>query len=529
MFLSRLYFLFLFIILATTQNLTANPEKAPSDYTLTVKQFTFTGNTRFSSEQLSALLADYTGKPMTVDKIHEAKELVTRFYIAAGYVNSGVILPDQEVIDGLVQFQVIEGSLSTIIINQETSFHPEYIKGRLTPYTQSPLHLPTLQLPLYFLNNDPLIKTVHAELQPGKCPGEGELHLKLVEENPVMISMEFNNHKSPNIGALHRSIQTVFRNISGWNEVTTLRYGNTDGLKDYGVTFSLPINYHDTTLIINYDENASSVINDVFSNLDLNSESRCFSAGFRHPVFRNRNSELALALTLTLKRNKTTLLDFPYQYTAELDDGITRHTIVNFRQEWITRSARHAFTLRSTFDFGIRGFNATIVNHPADGRFVAWLGQVQYLRRLPFLNSQLLLKSNLRLADDELPPSEKFAIGGYTSVRGYRENILTGDEGFTAGLEWQVLTANIKCPGLSDGPEDGDLYLIPFADFGKTWNKEYHTVNTDIGSIGLGVRWLPRKNSVVEVFWGHALREFDSGDEYNLQDDGIHFKLNLSF
>ncbi len=236
-----------------------------------------------------------------------------------------------------------------------------------------------------------------------------------------------------------------------------------------------------------------------------------------------------MSLKLTLKRNETTLLGFPYQYTSELDDGVSRRTIISFGQEWITRSHKHALTIRSTFDLSTGWLNATTVNHPADGEFVGWLGQVQWLYRLPFWNSQILLKSNLRLTDDELPPSEKFGIGGYSTVRGYRENSLTGDMGYTSSLEYHVLITNIKMPGISDGPEDGDIYLIPFFDYGSIWHKELEQFDDDIASVGLGVRWLLSKDSMFELFWGHGLKDVQDYDDYSLQDDGIHFSFNLAF
>jgi len=501
----------------------AEKVKVPVSYRITITEFQFEGNTVFSDQQLQELLSEFTNSQITIDKIHEAKELITKLYISSGYVNSGAILPDQKINDGVIKFTIVEGKLSKVTLAEGSGFHPSYISGRINAQTHSPLHFPKLQLPLYLLNLDPSIEHVHAELTPTNVRGEGELKLKIDKASPYRISFGIDNHKSPNVGDLQRYVNAELRNLSGWNEITGFRYANTNGLRDYGGYFSIPINYADTRLILNYQDSSSTIIDDIFKDLDIDSSSEVFDVGLRHPVFRDHNSELAFSVKLTLKRNETTLMGM------ELDDGASRRTILSLGQEWIDRSSKHALTIRSTFDISTSWLNATITDYAADGEFFAWLGQIQWLRRLPFLHSQLLFKTNVRLTDDEVPASEKFAVGGYSTVRGYRENALTGDQGFTSALELQMVVANLKFPGLSDGPEDGDLYLIPFIDFGKVWNKELDVHNTDIGSVGLGLRWIPRQNSRMEIFWGHALRDLPEYSEYSLQDDGIHFNFNLTF
>ncbi len=518
----------IFLIFSTINSI-AQTTKVPADYRITVKTFQFENNKVVSDQELSELLKKYTHREITVDKIYEAKGLITRFYVAKGYVNSGAVLPDQEISDGVITFKIIEGELSDVNLEGESRFHPNYIAGRIKKHSSKPLHFPSLQLPLYFLHADPSINRVNAELEPTDQVGYADMSLRLEEANPFSVSFGLNNHKSPSVGDLQRVVNMQLTNLSGWNDVICFRYGNTNGLRDYGGSFSIPINYHDTKFILSYQDSSSTIINDIFKDLDIDSKSRQVDVGFRHPLYRTYNNEFALSLKLILKRNETTLLDYPYQYTAELDDGVSRRTILSLGQEWINRSSKQAFTARSTFDISTSWMNATTVDHPADGEFLSWLGQIQWLRRLPFLHSQLLFKTNIRLTDDEVPPSEKFAIGGYSTVRGYRENELTGDQGFSSSIELQMVMANFKFPGISDGPEDGDLYLIPFFDFGKVWNKELEVHNTDIASIGLGLRWIPKKNSRIELFWGHALRELSQYDEYSLQDDGIHFNINLTF
>ena len=39
---------------------------------------------------------------------------LTRLYVDGGYVNSGVLLPDQEIKEGIVMYRAVEGSLTRV-------------------------------------------------------------------------------------------------------------------------------------------------------------------------------------------------------------------------------------------------------------------------------------------------------------------------------------------------------------------------------------------------------------------------------
>ncbi len=222
----------LFALLFFTVYSQAELIKAPNDFKVTFHKINFTSNTAFSDQALTNLLQDYINHPITVDKIHEAKELVTKFYISHGYVSSGALLVDQDITDGLLELRIIEGKLTKLSLDDETRFSQDYIWGRLKQYADQPLHFPTLQLPLYFLHSDRTIKRVNAELQPTEQFGESEMKLALEERELITFSVGVNNHKSPSVGDLTRTANVGIYNLTGWNETTLIDYSNSNGLRD---------------------------------------------------------------------------------------------------------------------------------------------------------------------------------------------------------------------------------------------------------------------------------------------------------
>ena len=183
-------------------------------------------------------------------------------------------------------------------------------------------------------------------------------------------------------------------------------------------------------------------------------------------------------------------------------------------------------------NFGIDFLDATMdpINNRPDASFVTWLLQGQYLRRLQTWDGQILLKGTLRLSDSELLQTEKFTIGGFFSVRGYRENTFTRDYGALASIEYRIPVFELKLPRLSNERGDGQVLLTAFYDYG--WAEDVNDVNDDdrinyIHSVGTGILWQINRNSFAELYWGYPLKEVDYDSEHDLQEAGIHFRINL--
>ena len=163
-----------------------------------------------------------------------------------------------------------------------------------------------------------------------------------------------------------------------------------------------------------------------------------------------------------------------------------------------------------------------------DGKFFSWLGQFQWVRRLPIFNSQLLFRADAQLANESLLPLEKFSVGGMHSVRGYRENQLVRDNGAVTSLEWRIPIFRLPIPGISKTIEDGSLMIATFVDFGWSENEDFASPSPrTIGSWGLGLRWDPSPIMQTEFYWGVPFRSIKEGTEHDIQDYGIHFKVNV--
>jgi hemolysin activation/secretion protein len=494
-----------------------------------IRQIKITGNTVFSEEDLAAVTTAYVNRYVTSEHLEALRLALTRFYVEAGYINSGALLPDQTVTEGVITYHIIEGALTNVTVEGNRWFREGYIRKRLALDVEPPLHIGVLQDRLQRLQQDDRIERLDAELRPGVWLGESVLHVRVEEQLPFFVALEFNNYQSATVGAERGLITVAHRNLTGNGDIWSFTYGRSAGLDlQVDTSYALPLSPRDTTVGLRYQRNNSSVIEASFEPLEIESESEIFTLSLRHPVYRTLRRELALALAVERLQSKTFLLGQPFSFALGTRDGEATDTALRLSAEWHHRAQNQVFAARSRFSVGIDALGATINRSDLpDGQFFAWLGQFQWARRLETQAIELLFRLDLQLTADPLLPLEQIAVGGRYSVRGYRENQLVRDNALIASLESRL-------PLIRNRRWAEFVQLVPFVDFGEASNRQVPTPDpTTLVSVGLGLRWAATFGTVVplraqfELFWGLKLKnvETEGGD---LQDQGLHFQFVLS-
>lgn len=479
-----------------------------------VKQFKIVGSTVFTESELSELLKPYTNRPISFDELIQAQEAINKLYLDKGYINSGTFIPPQTLKEGIVTIEVVEGSIEKIEVKGLRRLRLGYITSRLNKATQPPLNQAKLLEALQLLQLNPLIEKLSAELSTGTSPGRDILTLEVKEAPAVTVSLRYDNERVPTVGTDRRLLELTHANLLGFGDRFNVRYYNTDGsnaLDD--LSYTIPINASNGTLGFSYRLIDSEVIEEPFNDLNLNSFYQQYSFTYRQPIMETPTQELALGLTFD---RQTSDLDF----LNGILEGETQVSALRFFQEYTQRSSQDVFALRSQFTFGLEGSQTDLNGNKVDEEFYAWRGQAQYIRLLS-KDTTLLIRSDLQIADRPLLAIEQFSLGGVSTVRGYRQDLLLGDNGFFASAE--VRTPIVRIPDW-----DTKLLLTPFFDIGTVWNDD----DTDIlpretlYSVGLGLRLEVSDYLNARLDWGIPLADVDV-DEETLQEQGLHFAIEF--
>ena len=483
-----------------------------------VKEFVFSGNTVFTDAELGEITASYVGREITSEELEEARHQLTLLYVNEGYVNSGAVVPDQDIADGKVRIDIVEGTLGTINVQGTKTLDPDFIRERLELGAGPPLNVKQLGERLQIIVQEPQIARINAELQPGDRPGEANLLANVEESRPHALNVVIDNHVVPSLGDVRGLVQGRIYNMTGWGDILNVEIESAEGLKDFFGLYSRPFTPQGTRFHITGEVERTKIVND-FEFLNIKSEFWTAGFGFSHPVYQTARDRLVFSLSLDRRHSQTFLLGRGFAFSPGVEpDGTSDTAPLRFGQEWLSRTRNQIFAFRSTFSFGLDWLGAT--TNPSgvpSGQYFTWLGQTQWARVLDSRGTQLLFRADAQLTSDPLLPMEQFSVGGARSVRGYEENQLVRDKGVSASIE-------IRYPVLRKQGRS-TLQLAAFFDAGGAWNNDRRTPNPNtIAAPGVGVLWDPIPGIHAELYYGYALTDIDFQED-SLQADGVHFQF----
>ena len=93
-----------------------------------VREFRFQGNTVFLARELAQVVGHYLQRELDSGELEDARRALTLHYVSKGYVNSGAVLDDQPVTDGVITFRIVEGRLSQIDVRSNAWLRASYIR-----------------------------------------------------------------------------------------------------------------------------------------------------------------------------------------------------------------------------------------------------------------------------------------------------------------------------------------------------------------------------------------------------------------
>jgi hemolysin activation/secretion protein len=489
--------------------------------TVQVNAVRLQGNTVIPSKVLAAMIAPYEHKSQSFEALNELRHKLSQYYLQKGYINSGVIIPDQKIENGIVTYQAIEGGLTSIELQGLQRLDAGYVKSRIYAIVSTPLNVNDLSEALKMLNQDPLIKQINARLLPGDKLGQSHLKVAVKEDDAFYYSIGADNYLSPSAGAERLTINAGHGNVFGIGDTIDAEIDLTEGLNGLGLLYSMPFSGKGSSFSIFGDYRDYIVVEEPFNAIDIESHSTKFGFAIEHRYINRLNETLTGSVGIEVKHSESTLSGVPFSFSLGEIDGKSDVSVVDLTLGWVRRYPDQVYSLQGSLRVGVNALDATENQGDLpDGEFSLVRGQFQFAQLLGLWRSQLLFRTGFQLANDPLLSLEKYAVGGRYTVRGYRENQFVRDSGATVTLEWRI-------PLLA--PTNTQQFnLVPFADYGSSWDKDEELTGTEkasISSVGIGLLYDPSANLHMELYWGAALDDVPEPSDSNIQDDGIHFQV----
>lgn len=501
-----------------------DPPRLSEARTVSLRRVEIEGNTVVDDETLLAIAEPFLDRPVSMEDLQALRLALTRAYVDRGFVSSGATLPDQTVTGGVIRFRIVEGRLGRVRVEGNERFEADVLAARLRLPPDAVVDLAAIERRLQMMRQDPRIDRVAAELRPGFEPGVAELHVRVAEARPWQVSVQFDNHVSPAIGELRGTAFMSHLNLTGVGDTLRGSLGGSEGLIDVDLEYQRPVNRHQTRIGLYARYSEAEIVEDPFDELNIESSLMQLALEVIQPFRPDLQTTVELGLTGEWIQSRSTLDGVSFDFTPGSERGITRVAALRFFQSLSHQTANHGIFGSSTLSIGVPILRAT--EHSGsreDSRFVSWLARAQWVQRMP-LDSLLVVRGELQLASEPLLPIERYSLGGFESVRGFRQNQLVRDTGFASSVELRV-------PIWTASEKRSRIELAPFFDAGRSWNSGRGGTRSPkrLLGAGVGIRGEFAGGVYADLYWAEAIGDRPKPSERSLQDRGLYFRITARY
>jgi hemolysin activation/secretion protein len=217
---------------------------------------------------------------------------VTAAYAVQGYFLARSFIPAQEIENGVVTLQVVEGKLGKIkVAGNKTIASEQFTERMVSLRDEEILNESALERVLLELNSLMGVQ-VKSVLRPGELPGTTDLVLQVKETRPYTVSVDADNFGSRFTGAIRFGATATVGNLFKLGDQFSFRVVQSeDGQDFFNPSFLFPVSNRGTTLKVSFTHSEQNLGQEL-AILSSGGSSQIFSLEAKHPLHRSRTAQL---------------------------------------------------------------------------------------------------------------------------------------------------------------------------------------------------------------------------------------------
>lgn len=481
------------------------------------------------SPEFRTKVQPYLGKQVTWESIGEIVRLTILYYRANDRPVVDVIIPEQEITNGVLQLLVIEGKLGTISVAGNNYFSDELIREKIRLKPGEPIYANKLLGDVDYINENPF-RYVRPVLGPGEELGTTDLTLQTEDRFPYRFYVGMEDTGSRETELLRHLYGINAGNLfgkdieAGYQFATNPHY---DGIFIHSGYVRIPLaNRHKLAL---YGSYASYDVR----HIGLDIQGRSWQTSLRYimpldPIGRYRHE---LQFGYDFKRTDNNLeLNFTDVYDGDVD---TSQLVIQYSGDWLDAYGETAFTVAGywspcKFTTGMDTEDYEQARAQTSPDYIYGNVVLERTWDLPW-GMTLVNRFIGQASSDPLQGSEQLGMGGYNTVRGYDEREINADEGIMTTIE--LRSPEIRVGRFANRADmENRLQFLGFWDYGASHNIRTipgEVKTTELQSIGLGMRYRMGNYISFRLDYGHRLGNVD---HTLFNDDGrLHFGMILAY
>jgi hemolysin activation/secretion protein len=512
---SRLLALMAFAILcASPAHAQLAPEVIPAPR-FDINRFEVLGNTLLPATEVELLVAPYTGKNKDFADIQRALEALEQAFRDRGYGVAQVVLPEQDITRGVVQFRVLQPRVGRVAVEGNTHFNTENIRSSLPSVKEGETpNSKEIARNLQLTAEHP-VKQTNVLLRSGSSEDLVDVNIKVTDEKPWRAFFTLDNTGTDSTGYFRSGVGLQHSNLFNRDHTLTATYitspGHWSDVAIYGLGYRIP--YYELNssleLIAGYSDVSSGTVPGLF-NVSGSGTIAAVRWNYILPKWGEIEQKLAAGLDYRAFKNEATDA-FGGLVTPDVTVRPASLTYSGLRRMTAAELSFYAGAVRNIpggSDGKQHHFEAS--RPGANANYTILRGGVNYVRQ--FRNEwQMRLGLNGQVTSDSLISGEQFGLGGPDSVRGYALRDVTGDNGYSGQAEMYTPDFARKL-SMAD---DYKVRALAFYDWGTI---SYNNISPtgerrdSIASFGVGLRLNYGKRLSVRLDLAHPLQQTPNRD-----------------
>ncbi|BDB16971.1 hemolysin activator protein, HlyB family [Pseudomonas sp. CYM-20-01] len=401
-----------------------------------IKDIELKGADSLSGADRTRLLKPYIGQCLGVAQLNELLKVITDYYIAKGRVTSRAYLPQQDLSSGHLQVLVVEGKLEGLKGAQRSTVTDRELAMAFPGKVGEALNLREVEQLVDQLSRLPS-RQAQMELTPGSQIGGSEVLVKNTPQKPWRASLSRNNDGQKSTGEQQWGAGLEWDSPLGLADQLILRGGH-DAISDHQKTSKNSMLYYNVpwgwwNFSYTYSESDYRTPGDLDGyKYKQTGDSQNHQLRAERVVHRDDVSKTSVNVGLTHLRTNNYFnderLDVSSNRLSEFQVGINHgrrigSAFVNL--DVGMQNGTGAFDAQKDDQERIRG------NLTPTPRYRKYTATVSYLQPFTLWGESLSFSSLAtgQRSEDVLYPAQRMSLGGSYSVRGFKDQQLTGDSG----------------------------------------------------------------------------------------------------
>lgn len=429
------------------------PPAASDSPRFEIRSFNVEGNTLLPQEEVDALVRPHTGPQRDFGDVQRALEALQQAYQKRGYGSVQVLLPEQELKDGVIDLRVVEQRIASISVEGNVHHDAENVMRALPSMNEGAIpNMREIRRSLKVANENPSKQTAILFKNDEADETAIAATVKVIDDKPWKAFLTADNSGSRE--TLHGRIGFGFQhyNLFGRDHRFTAQYiTNTHFPDQYfnphhrvnilGLAYTIPFyDWGDSLdLLAAYsDVNSGTVASGAIS---VTGKGVVMGAHYNHNFDRMGNYDHKLTAAIDYHAYRNDVL------SGGVGTGLTPHVSatpwsLTYSGVWQGEQRQLAFSLGASWNL-LHDFLAAHAGHDiyavspylAEDDFQKYHFSLDYTQ--PFAKTWLFHAAlNGQMTNDHLIPGEQFRAGGMDSVRGWHESVISGDKGYRYSIEF---------------------------------------------------------------------------------------------